>query len=169
VKDAGDAVPRTIPVGPQLNHCAADVPRLSHRPSEDTERPIGSIGTDDRPDMARRGPAAEAKLYGQELSRFGPSKLVDCDARVVKLAALLPIASSSWQAQQFALPQVRSPVVVPSTKRCGRKNIDLARWLLDPSRVAYRSRQALPWHPAATCAGRGESPSQDHGIKLLHS
>jgi hypothetical protein len=29
-------------VGPQLNHCAADVPRLSHRPSEDSERPMGS-------------------------------------------------------------------------------------------------------------------------------
>jgi len=42
VKDASDSVPRTIPVGPQLNHCAADVPRLSHRLSEDSERPVGS-------------------------------------------------------------------------------------------------------------------------------
>src|ERR1035437_733590 len=41
-RDDGLSVTRTIPVGPQLNHCAADVPRLSHRLSQDSERPMGS-------------------------------------------------------------------------------------------------------------------------------
>jgi len=45
VKDASDSVPRTIPVGPQLNRCAADVPRLSRRLGWDSERPMGSRGS----------------------------------------------------------------------------------------------------------------------------
>lgn len=58
MKDAGDSVPRTIPVGRQLIHCAAHVPRLNHGPSEDSERPIGSRRSGDCPLATSKGPAA---------------------------------------------------------------------------------------------------------------
>jgi hypothetical protein len=87
VKDAVGSKPRTIPVGPQLNHCAADVPRSSHRLSEESERPIGSRRSDHRLAMTRRVPLP---CVGKALSLAEGAVLAQSARIGVRLLALLP-------------------------------------------------------------------------------
>ena len=80
-------MPRTIPVGPQQNHCAADVPHLSHTPREKSERPIGSRRSGRRSAAGHPERAAvhrQRSISESHLSNLRPN--VQCGCCVTPLA-----------------------------------------------------------------------------------